>query len=120
MQCPLYNQIFRRSVERSNRQRMMLGLQEEAFHISRQEKCSRLELILSYSSENESLVSESASLYQTTYLRGKYKEEIRPILINSWKQLISGTGDTIYELAKAAKEVNIGMLVMDDGWFGKR
>ena len=53
--------------------------------------------------------------------RGKYKEEIRPILINSWEAAyFDFTGDTIYELAKAAKEVDIDMLVMDDGWFGKR
>ncbi len=42
-------------------------------------------------------------------------------MINSWEaSYFDFTGDTIYELAKAAKEVNIDMLVMDDGWFGKR
>ena len=42
-------------------------------------------------------------------------------MINSWEAAyFDFTGDTIYELAKAAKEVNIDMLVMDDGWFGKR
>ena len=43
------------------------------------------------------------------------------MLINSWEAAyFDFTGDTIVELAKQAKELGIDMVVMDDGWFGKR
>ena len=45
----------------------------------------------------------------------------RPILINSWQAAyFDFTGDTIVNLAKQASELGIDMIVMDDGWFGKR
>ena len=104
--------------------RMMLGLQEEAFRypLEAGEMFQAPEVILSYSSEGMNRLSQNLHHCIRQHIcRGKYKEEIRPILINSWEAAyFDFTGDTIYELAKAAKEVNIDMLVMDDGWFGKR
>ena len=42
-------------------------------------------------------------------------------MINSWEaSYFDFDGETIYELAKQASELGIEMLVMDDGWFGKR
>ena len=53
--------------------------------------------------------------------RGKYKESVRPVLVNSWEaSYFDFDGDTLYELAKEAKYAGIDMLVLDDGWFGKR
>ena len=102
----------------------MLGLQEEAFRypLETGEMFQAPEVILSYSSEGMNRLSQNLHHCIRQHIcRGKYKEEIRPILINSWEAAyFDFTGDTIYELAKAAKEVNIDMLVMDDGWFGKR
>ena len=41
--------------------------------------------------------------------------------MNSWEAAyFDFDGDTLYELAKEAKNVGIDMLVLDDGWFGKR
>ena len=45
----------------------------------------------------------------------------RPVLINSWEAAyFDFTGDTIVDLAKEAASLGIDMVVMDDGWFGKR
>lgn len=53
--------------------------------------------------------------------RGKYKNAIRPILVNSWEgAYFDFNGETIYQLAVHAKELGIDMVVMDDGWFGER
>ena len=53
--------------------------------------------------------------------QGKYVHANRPVLINSWEAAyFDFTGDTIVELAKEAKALGIDMVVMDDGWFGKR
>ena len=47
--------------------------------------------------------------------------ESRPVLINSWEAAyFDFTGDTIVDLAKEAASLGIDMVVMDDGWFGKR
>ena len=122
----VYSGCFQGEVlkDQLNQTRMMLGLQEEAFRypLERGEMFQAPEVILSYSAEGMNRLSQNLHHCIRQHIcRGKYKEEIRPILINSWEAAyFDFTGDTIYELAKAAKEVNIDMLVMDDGWFGKR
>ena len=122
----VYSGCFQGEVlkDQLNQTRMMLGLQEEAFRypLETGEMFQAPEVILSYSSEGMTRLSQNLHHCIRQHIcRGKYKEEIRPILINSWvAAYFDFTGDTIYELAKAAKEVNIDMLVMDDGWFGKR
>ena len=122
----VYSGCFQGEVlkDQLNQTRMMLGLQEEAFRypLETGEMFQAPEVILSYSSEGMNRLSQNLHHCIRQHIcRGKYKEEIRPILINSWEvAYFDFTGDTIYELAKAAKEVNIDMLVMDDGWFGKR
>lgn len=122
----VYSGCFQGEVlkDQLNQTRMMLGLQEEAFRypLETGEMFQAPEVILSYSAEGMNRLSQNLHHCIRQHIcRGKYKEEIRPILINSWEAAyFDFTGDTIYELAKAAKEVNIDMLVMDDGWFGKR
>ena len=122
----VYSGCFQGEVlkDQLNQTRMMLVLQEEAFRypLERGEMFQAPEVILSYSAEGMNRLSQNLHHCIRQHIcRGKYKEEIRPILINSWEAAyFDFTGDTIYELAKAAKEVNIDMLVMDDGWFGKR
>ena len=122
----VYSGCFQGEVlkDQLNQTRMMLGLLEEAFRypLETGEMFQAPEVILSYSSEGMNRLSQNLHHCIRQHIcRGKYKEEIRPILINSWEAAyFDFTGDTIYELAKAAKEVNIDMLVMDDGWFGKR
>ena len=122
----VYSGCFQGEVlkDQLNQTRMMLGLQEEAFRypVETGEMFQAPEVILSYSSEGMNRLSQNLHHCIRQHIcRGKYKEEIRPILINSWEAAyFDFTGDTIYGLAKAAKEVDIDMLVMDDGWFGKR
>ena len=60
-------------------------------------------------------------LYADNLIRGKWKKAKRPLLINNWE----GTGmdfdhDKLVSFARHAKDMGIEMLVMDDGWFGKR
>ncbi|MGN0636297.1 MAG: alpha-galactosidase [Acutalibacteraceae bacterium] len=60
-------------------------------------------------------------LYRRHLIRGRYKTEKRPLLLNSWE----GCGfnfdtEKLLSIAQTAKELGIEMLVMDDGWFGVR
>ena len=122
----VYSGCFQGEVlkDQLNQTRMMLGLQEEAFRypLEKGEMFQAPEVILSYSAQGMNQLSQNLHQCIRQHIcRGKYKEQIRPVLINSWEAAyFDFTGGTIYELAKAAKEVNIDMLVMDDGWFGKR
>lgn len=54
-------------------------------------------------------------------IRGKYKTVKRPLLINSWEAaFFDFDSDKLVDFARSAREIGIEMLVMDDGWFGKR
>lgn len=49
------------------------------------------------------------------------KEVRRPVLINTWEAAFFNFDDVkLVEIAKAAKGMGVEMIVMDDGWFGKR
>lgn len=59
--------------------------------------------------------------YNNNLIRGKYKTEKRPLLINSWEAAyFDFDKKKLVAFAKEAKKMGIEMLVMDDGWFGKR
>lgn len=107
-----------------NQTRALLGLQEEYFRypLNPGECFQAPEVILSYSAYGLNHLSQNLHrCIQKHICRGKYKEQVRPILVNSWEACyFDFTGEDIYALAKAAKDVDIEMIVMDDGWFGKR
>lgn len=59
--------------------------------------------------------------YNKNLITGRWKTEKRPLLINSWEAaFFDFDTDKLVAFAKKAKELGIEMLVMDDGWFGKR
>ncbi len=59
--------------------------------------------------------------YNNNLIRGRYKTEKRPLLINSWEAAyFNFDSDKLVGFAEAARELGVEMLVMDDGWFGKR
>ena len=59
--------------------------------------------------------------YDDHLIRGRWQKEKRPLLINSWEAAyFDFDTDKLISFAERAKELGIEMLVMDDGWFGKR
>ena len=59
--------------------------------------------------------------YSNHLIRGRWQFEKRPLLINSWEAAyFDFDTDKLISFAKQAKELGIELLVMDDGWFGKR
>lgn len=53
--------------------------------------------------------------------RGRYKHERRPVLINNWEATyFDFNEEKIEKIAAQAGELGIEMMVLDDGWFGKR
>ena len=104
--------------------RALLGLQDEMFSypLETGSVFYTPEVLLSFSGSGMNQLSQNLHRCIRQHIcRGKYKESIRPILVNSWEAAyFDFDGDTLYELAKEAKNVGIDMLVLDDGWFGKR
>ena len=122
----MYSGNFKGEAEQDQYQqtRVLLGLQDEQFSYPVEPGDSFIapEVILTYSSEGLNRLSQNLhTCIRKHVCRGKYKEEVRPILVNSWEAAyFDFTGETIYDLAVQAKEAGIEMVVMDDGWFGKR
>ena len=59
--------------------------------------------------------------YRQRLCRGIYRDAQRPILINSWEATyFDFDQEKILNLARTAKKCGIEMMVLDDGWFGKR
>lgn len=104
--------------------RVLMGLSDEMFRYPLEpgETFTAPEVLLSYSAEGLSLLSRNLHRLMRTHLcRGKYKEAVRPVLINSWEAAyFDFTGETICRIARQAADAGIDMVVMDDGWFGKR
>ncbi len=104
--------------------RLLLGLNEELFSypLAEGETFTVPEVILSYSANGLSALSQQYhTCIRDHVCRSKYVRMPRPVLINSWEAAyFDFTGDTIVDLAKEAASLSIDMVVMDDGWFGKR
>lgn len=80
------------------------------------------EVVMVYSANGIGEMSRTYhDLYRTRLARGKYRDKERAVLINNWEATyMSFTEDKILEIAETAAKVGIEMLVLDDGWFGKR
>ena len=60
-------------------------------------------------------------LYRNHLIRSPYKNQMRPILINNWEATyFNFDTQKLLDIAREASKDGIEMLVMDDGWFGKR
>ncbi len=54
-------------------------------------------------------------------IRGKYKNKRRPVLLNSWEACyFSFDEERLLKIGKCAADLGVDLLVIDDGWFGKR
>lgn len=104
--------------------RLLMGLQSDLFHYTlvQGEKLTVPETILCYSDQGFGLLSARFHDCIREHLcRGKFQDAPRPVLLNSWETAyFTFDGQTILKLAGSTAALGIDMLVMDDGWFGKR
>ncbi len=122
----VYSGNFKGEVEKDQfgQTRALLGLSDELFSypVEPKGKFHVPEVILTYSSRGLAELSQNLHRCIRDHVcRGRYRDGGRPILLNSWEaSYFDITGASIYELAKQSADLGIDMLVMDDGWFGKR
>ena len=104
--------------------RMTMGIHDAQFQfeLQPQESFTAPEVMLSFSSEGLGTLSRNYHKAIRYHIcRGKYKTARRPILINNWEATyFDFNTEKLLDIAREAKNLGIEMLVMDDGWFGKR
>ncbi|HJD46868.1 MAG TPA: alpha-galactosidase [Candidatus Mediterraneibacter norfolkensis] len=104
--------------------RMTMGLHPEGFtwKLEPGERFTAPEVVMVYSDEGLGKMTRTYhDLYRNHLIRSPYLHKKRPILINNWEATYFDFDEKkLLEIAKEASELGIEMLVMDDGWFGKR
>lgn len=122
----LYSGGFQTQIERDqlNQVRLVMGIHPDTFawHLEPGESFYAPEVILSCAEHGFAELSHRFHhVIRHNVCRGKYKLSKRPVLINNWEATYFDFNSTkIEEIAKQAAELGIDMMVLDDGWFGKR
>ena len=80
------------------------------------------EAVMTYSAEGFNHLSHNMhSFVREHIIRGEWKNQDRPILLNSWEAAYFKFDESkLLRLAKRAADVGCELFVMDDGWFGER
>ena len=86
------------------------------------ESFSTPELVLSFSDNGLNNLSQNFhKLIKNRICRGIYRDKKRPVLLNLWEACyFNFTDETIKKSADSAADLGVELLVIDDGWFGKR
>lgn len=111
-------------VDQLHKSRAWIGINDYDFSwiLEEGDSFTAPEAVMVYSAEGLGAMSRTYhKLYRTRLVRGKYRDEVRPILANNWEgTYFNFTEEKIVDLAKEAAGLGIELLVLDDGWFGKR
>lgn len=111
-------------VDQLEQVRLVLGINPETFSwtLAQGERFFTPEVILSCSTQGLTKLSQQFhSVIRNHVCRGSYQLSGRPVLINNWEATyFDFNEDKILSIAKQASELGIDLMVLDDGWFGKR
>lgn len=122
----VYSGNFLAQVEKNQQDhlRVAVGIHPEnfSFVLNPSDEFIAPEVVMVYSASGlRSMTHILHDLYRTHLIRSPYKDCKRPVLINNWEATyFDFNTDKLISIAKEAKNAGIEMLVMDDGWFGKR
>lgn len=104
--------------------RLLAGINPDGFYwkLERDEEFYTPEVALCHTSDGLTSLSQ---MYHRAInhrlIRGKYKNVRRPVLLNSWEACyFSFNEERLLKIGKCAADLGIELLVIDDGWFGKR
>lgn len=80
------------------------------------------EVLMVYSDHGLNQMSQTFhSLIHDRIMRSKFKDQLRPILVNNWEATyFDFNEDKLKPIVDEAKKLGIEMFVLDDGWFGHR
>jgi len=118
------NFIAQAEVDQYNTTRVSLGINPFDFSwlLEASETFETPEVVMVYSSNGIGEMSRTYhKLYRKRLCRGNFRDKARPILVNNWEATyFDFNAEKIENLSKCASELGIELLVLDDGWFGKR
>lgn len=103
--------------------RLSTGIMDEQFcwQLAEGESLTVPEAVLCFSEGFSELSHRMHSFIEKHIINGAYTDRRRPVLLNSWEGCyFDFDGQRMLKIADAASELGIELLVMDDGWFGKR
>jgi Alpha-galactosidase len=122
----LYSGNFQAQIEvdQIGQTRFAMGIHPAFFRygVKPGEEFTTPEVAMSFSSEGlQKITHNYHKLIHNNICRGKFKNCRRPILINNWEATyFNFNTEKLVQIAKESANLGIEMLVMDDGWFGKR
>ena len=104
--------------------RLVCGLDDEEFlwKLAPGETFVTPEATLSYSEKGLTALSDQfQKAYHANLIRSPWKDKKRPTLVNNWEATYFGfDAEKLLKIAGEAADLGLDMLVLDDGWFGKR
>ena len=124
--CLMYSGSFSAEVsgEQYGSTRVQMGIQPIDFSWELQpgESFQTPEAIMVYSSNGLGEMSRRFhKIIRENVCRGEFRDTPRPVLINNWEATyFSFNQEKILALAEKAKAIGVDLMVLDDGWFGKR
>ena len=111
-------------VNESNSLRAYIGINDYDFAwvLNAGEEFQAPEVVMTYSDSGFNKMSQEFHyLVRKRICRGKFRDTERPVLINNWEATyFNFNEEKIVDFAKTAKELGVELMVLDDGWFGKR
>ncbi|MBO5321798.1 MAG: alpha-galactosidase [Clostridia bacterium] len=112
------------NLSRYNVVNLSAGISPDNFrwNLEQGESFSTPELVISFSGNGLNGLSQNFhTLIKNRVCRGIYRDKKRPVLLNLWEACyFDFTDETIKKAADSAADLGIELLVIDDGWFGKR
>lgn len=123
---PVYSGSYRIDVELDSLGlvRMVCGIHDELFRwiLHPGESFTTPEVLLTFTHRGLTALSQRYHRFlRSNICRGKFIRTRRPVLINNWEATyFRFTKEKILSIAEQAAALGAEMLVLDDGWFGKR
>lgn len=122
----MYSGGFQAQVEKDQLEqlRLVMGIHPDTFEwtLEAGEAFYTPEVILSCSTTGFAKLSQNFHhIIRNHVCRGTYQLSSRPVLINNWEATyFEFNEEKILNIARQASKLGIDMMVLDDGWFGKR
>lgn len=111
-------------VDQINQSRLVMGIDDSdfAWTLESGESFITPEVCMCYSGDGLAVLSHRLhEAYQRHLIRSTWKDKRRPVLVNNWEATyFDFNADKLLAIAKEAADMELDMLVLDDGWFGKR
>lgn len=111
-------------VDQFDSTRVTMGIQDDQFvwKLKAGEAFETPEVLMTFTDKGLTKLSQCYHRFiRGNICRGAWQFARRPVLINNWEATyFDFTDEKLLEIADEAAALGIEMLVLDDGWFGKR